>query len=411
MIHLQNLKGVSTERTAGEFPPISSDLLLTHWVYGSATEPAIAGGNFVKNTLKIMLVMVATLALSTAAWAFHSAGVAECAGCHTMHNSQDGDFVDAAHTGGNDYLLNYGNSSDTCLQCHAAYGQFGAGAGYGAGGDFYWVTKTWSWSAHGHAYESTGDSHGHNVISPVYGIAEDAILGSSPGGDFDSTYLTCTSCHDPHGNQNFRLLYGSMGPIYPGGRYSFTAGAPLATGLGRNSISASGQETDLAHTVYKSGMSAWCGNCHADMMSIGNTNHVHPAGEQLGSSISAVYNAYVSSDDLTGGDALTSYRGLVPFEDVNADLGTVNASNYTTGPESADQVMCLTCHRAHASPFPDAGRWDFGETFLADAHPASEAEGATVDDLANMWYNYTIPQNQRSLCNKCHAKDLGDAGY
>ena len=362
-----------------------------------------------KNILKITAVMVATIALSTCAWAFHDAGVAECAGCHTMHNSQDGALVDAAHASGNEYLLNSGNSSDTCLSCHAAYGQFANGTGFGAGGDFYWVTKTWSWSAHGHAYESAGDSHGHNIISPVAGIAEDAILGSSPGGDFDSTYLTCTSCHDPHGNTNFRLLYGSdLGPIYPGGRYNFSADAPLAKGNSRNTTSGTGQESDVAHTVYKSGMSQWCGNCHEDMYSVGNTNHVHPAGEQLGSSVAAVYNAYVASGNLTGGDALTSYRGLVPFEDVSADLATVSTTNNTAGPGSEDQVMCLTCHRAHASPFPDAGRWEFGETFLADAHPASEAEGATVEDLARMWYNYTIPANQRSLCNKCHAKDFGD---
>jgi hypothetical protein len=365
----------------------------------------------VKNILKIMLVVVATVSVSTVAWAFHDGGVAECSGCHTMHNSQDGDYVDAAHTTGNEYLLNSGNSSDTCLQCHAGYGQFGGGTGYGAGGDFYWVTKTWSWSAHGHAYSSTGDSHGHNVISPVNGIAEDATLANAPGGDFDSSYLTCTSCHDPHGNTNFRLLYGAAGPVYPGGRYSFTAGAPLAVGNSRNTTSGDGQESDAAHTVYKSGMSAWCGNCHPGMLSVGNSGHVHPAGEQLGSSVASIYNAYISSDDLTGGDQLTSYRGLVPFEDVEADLATVSTTNNTAGPGSNDQVMCLTCHRAHASPFADAGRWDFGETFLVDAHPMSEAEGATVDDLANMWYNYTFPTNQRSLCNKCHQKDFGDAPF
>ena len=365
-----------------------------------------------KHSIKFLAVMVATIALSTAAWAFHDAGVAECAGCHTMHNSQDGDYVDSVHTAGNAYLLNNGNASDTCLQCHAAYGQFAGGAGYGAGGDFYWVTRTWSWSAHGHTTESTGDSHGHNAISPMYGIAEDATLANAPGGDFDSSYLTCTSCHDPHGNQNFRLLYGTAeGPVYPGGRYNFTAEAPLALGLSRRSVSEDNFEDDVSHTVYKSGMSDWCGNCHPDMLSVGNTNHVHPAGEQLGSAIAGIYNAYVSTDDLVGGSQATAYRGLVPFEDVDADLDTVDPANYTDGPDSPDQVMCLSCHRAHASPFADSGRWDFGETFLVDAHPASEAEGATPEDLANMWYTYTFPTNQRSLCNKCHAKDLGDAPF
>jgi len=37
--------------------------------------------------------------------------------------------------------------------------------------------------------------------------------------------------------------------------------------------------------------------------------------------------------------------------------------------------------------------------------------GATQDDIDNMYYNYVFVQNQRSLCNKCHVKDAGDAPY
>ena len=346
------------------------------------------------------------------AMAFHDGGVAECAGCHTMHNSQDGALVDAAHPAGNAYLLNYGNSTDTCLQCHAAYGQFAGGTGYGAGGDFYWLTKTYTWEAHGNAYSSEGDSHGHNVISPVYGLTQDATLSAAPGGDFLSLRLGCTSCHDPHGNQNFRILYGSAGdgPKYDGTRYNFTADAPLAVGNSRRTISGTGIETDAAHTVYKSGFSDWCANCHNDFHSGNTTNYVHPTDFPMGNE-AASYNAYVSSDDVSGGVQATAYRGLVPFEDVDVDLTTVDPTNYTTGPDNNDRVMCATCHRAHASAFPDAARWDMTETFLADSHPQLTDGNATAEDLANMYYNYTFVLNQRSLCNKCHVKDFGDAPY
>jgi hypothetical protein len=61
--------------------------------------------------------------------------------------------------------------------------------------------------------------------------------------------------------------------------------------------------------------------------------------------------------------------------------------------------MCLTCHRAHASSAPDAGRWDFNVTLL---HEDGDESGS-----------YEIPDpyssvNQRSLCNKCHKKDVDD---
>ena len=240
-----------------------------------------------------------------------------------MHNSQDGALVDTANPNGNAYLLNNGNATDTCLQCHAGYGQFADGAGFGPGGDFAWVTKTFTWSAHGHTSTSEGDSHGHNVISPAYGIAQDATLTTAPGGDFQAQYLRCTSCHDPHGNQNFRLLYSNgTGPVYNGGNYAFSAPAPVALGNSRNTLTDAGKETDLHHTVYKSGMSDWCANCHTNFHSDNTTNFVHPIGE-LGSTVAATYNAYVSSDNLTGGTAATAYMGLVPFEAVNADLGLV----------------------------------------------------------------------------------------
>ena len=367
--------------------------------------------------MRIAKLAVATLlglvVSATGALAFHDGGVAECAGCHTMHNSQDGALIDAAHPGGNAYLLKNANSTDQCLSCHAAYGQFYGGLGYGPGGDFYWLTKEYSWSAHGHTTVSTGDSHGHNVISPANGILADATLLTAPGGTFDSDYMTCTSCHDPHGNQSFRLLYGSaLGPIYPGGRVNFNEDAPWAVGNSRRTfVGGGGNETDAQHTVYKSGMSEWCANCHTNFHSDNTTNFVHPTGENLGSSIAANYDAYVSTDDLTGGAHATAYFGLVPFEDVDVDLGTIDPGDYTTGPESSDQVMCVTCHRAHATAFPDIARWDMGETFLEESHPQPTDTGWSQDDEDNMYYEYVFVTNQRSLCNKCHVKDAFDAPF
>lgn len=363
---------------------------------------------------KLLASALFVIAVSTTgAFAFHDAGVADCAGCHTMHNSQDGAPIDTVNVTGNPYLLKAANSTDQCLSCHADYGQFYGGLGYGAGGDFYWLTKTYTWTAHGHDRESTGDSHGHNVISPANGILADQTLTEAPGGDFDSDWLTCTSCHDPHGNMNFRILYGSaLGPIYVGGRYNFTEDAPLAAGNSRRTMPVDGDpETNLAHTVYKSGMGEWCANCHETFHSDNTTNFVHPVSEDL-NGLADNYNAYVSSDDQTGGSQLTAYWGLVPFEDIDVDLETVDTENYTAGPAANDQVMCVTCHRAHATAFPDIGRWDFGATFIVhDSHPQLTDGGATQDDIDNMYYDYTFVSNQRSLCNKCHVKDAGDGPY
>ncbi|MBU8871652.1 MAG: hypothetical protein KOO60_12370 [Gemmatimonadales bacterium] len=384
-----------------------------------------------KTLLTLSLVMVVALC-SGSALAFHDGGVAYCAGCHTMHNSQDGVAIDGLVTNSN--LLNENDATEACLRCHASYGQFADGNGWGAGGDFYWVTKTFTWESHG-TKTSTGDSHGHNVISPGRGLNPEATLARAPGGGsagFQSAYMACTSCHDPHGNTNFRLLYGETTiagpgepdtprPNYDGGGFNFTEPAPLAAGNSRytNRTSSRGEpETDSAHTVYKSGMSEWCANCHTNFHDDNATDFVHPVSEEM-NGLAANYNAYVATSDFSG-VAATSYSGLVPFEDVDVDLTTVDTENYTAGPTSNDQVMCLSCHRAHATPFADATRWDMATDFLVDSHPAVAGEdelgnpifdgGATQSDIDNMYYGYSFTNDQRSLCNKCHVKDFGDAG-
>jgi hypothetical protein len=355
-------------------------------------------------------LLVLLLALTVGqAYAFHDGGVAYCQGCHTMHNSQNGQVVDPDNPQGNAYLLKFGNSSDTCLNCHAAYGQFAEGAGFGPGGDFYWLTKTYTWDEHGPKV-SAGDSHGHNIVSPANGLTEDATLNHAPGGDFLSSRLSCTSCHDPHGNQSFRILYGSaVGPIYDGGRYPFEYDQPLAKGNSRRTtVAGGGNETDVKHTVYKSGMSDWCANCHVGFHSGETNDFVHPEGD-MGSTIAGNYNAYISTDDTVGGSEATAYRGLTPFEAVNVDLETVDPRNYTQGPTGVDQVMCVSCHRAHASAFDDAGRWDFDADFLSASHPQDTDGGVGPNDATYKYYQYTFVHNQRSLCNKCHVKDFGDA--
>jgi cytochrome c5 len=137
---------------------------------------------------------------------------------------------------------------------------------------------------------------------------------------------------------------------------------------------------------------------------------IHPTDIALGASVADIYNAYLSSDDPLGGNQTTSYAGLVPFEAVDVDLALADPLNATAGPSAGDRVMCLSCHRSHASPFADIGRWDFLATFLnTDSHPQLTDGGATATDVANRYYQYTFSNAQRSLCNKCHAKDLGDA--
>ena len=125
--------------------------------------------------------------------------------------------------------------------------------------------------------------------------------------------------------------------------------------------------------------------------------------------MAANYNSYVATGDFTGAQA-TAYTALVPFERQETDKTILAAAvTSTAGPDASDNVMCLTCHRAHASAFNNITRWDMTHELLAEGYPTAAnltAMGAVADaayygrDIAVDFGDY-----QRSLCNKCHVKD------
>ena len=75
--------------------------------------------------------------------------------------------------------------------------------------------------------------------------------------------------------------------------------------------------------------------------------------------------------------------------------------------------MCLTCHRAHASGWDGATRWNT-RTELITANSAYSQEGQayqpygqgrTEAEALRAYYDFPSGRfavNQESLCNKCH---------
>lgn len=321
--------------------------------------------------------------------AFHDGGVAHCNGCHVMHNSEDGQPVSPERPSGNEWLLIEGSPSDVCLTCHAT--SFGSllsesplsPAPTKGGGNFVFLKEdNLNDGPDGATRRIPGDAAGHNLRAPGYGLATDATLTRAPGGSYPSSQMACTSCHDPHGNSNFRMLFG-VGPVQQG-NYVFTRPAPLAVGL---DVAGVGAEGNGNHTAYLGRMSEWCANCHGEFHDDSNSPFRHRFGKNLGGGIADVYNRYNGTANPTGGSPATAYLAQVPFEDATA---TVSG---TAGPSSGSRVMCLTCHRAHASSAPKAGRWDFNVTLLSQDGVKSGSY-----PLPNP---YADP-NQRQLCEKCH---------
>jgi hypothetical protein len=373
--------------------------------------------------LPLLLVVAMVAIWAGPADAFHSHGVARCSGCHTMHNSLNGQPMgDNPVPGqGNPWLLLRSTPTDTCLSCHAVVGRgytvwgahpnnpLGEGATHGGGDFVFLLAPNVNDNNRPGQPVRPGSYAGHNVVTVDKGVGVDPRLITAPGGNFESAYLACSSCHDPHGTDSFRILYGAnrivRGRDAAGNEYTytFTAEAPQAVGV---ALVASAWESDTNHTAYQSGMSEWCGNCHGDFHN-NQASFVHPSGTAMGAAIAAIYNAYRGTTDCVEnppvggspcgtGTAADAYLAMVPFEDTsNGDVSS------TLGPSANSTVMCLSCHRAHASSAMSAGRWDFQVQFLKE-----DGEASGSFPLPNPY-----DDNQKSLCNQCHAKDAYDYLY
>ena len=68
----------------------------------------------------IIALAIVAIGLGGQAYAFHDGGVADCAGCHSMHSSVS--TIVSAGGGDYGYLLTATDQSSTCLNCHEQAG-------------------------------------------------------------------------------------------------------------------------------------------------------------------------------------------------------------------------------------------------------------------------------------------------
>jgi predicted CXXCH cytochrome family protein len=417
--------------------------------------------------LVIMAAALLTIGLSGMAYAFHSGGVAECEGCHSMHSPKAGGL----------FLMVGTDQSSTCLTCHEHAGDVGPSSYHISsapadmptgvppkqrtpGGDFGWLKKTYDATSGTNTYHEDGATHGHNIVAVDNGYSADGTNTTAPGGTFPSAQLACNSCHDPHG-QYRRLPSGTIAktgaPIKASGSYNAAANEPTATeavgvyrllagaGYTKGGVTFNGvpaakvpstynqtEATNQVRVAYgvatangHETWSNWCATCHPGMHSTGN--YVHPVDTALSGTVINNYNSYVKSGDMTGAQA-TAFLSLVPFATNSGNYTTLAglASNTNTqlgGPASGDQVTCMSCHRAHASGFMEALRFDNGYEFfviggnyvgsnnalVTGSRAALQHRGRLNAEWQAAYYDRpatpTFATYQRVLCNKCHAKD------
>jgi hypothetical protein len=233
---------------------------------------------------------------------WHYGSSAVCSDCHTQHNSAEGqpmrtdNVAEAAPL-----LLRRGTPMELCLSCHdggnpAAPDIIAPTAG---------VTETPGGAFPGSNANAEPNAHDLNGDAPVV----------PPGGTV-AMVLICTTCHDPHGNDNYRNLRTDP---------TRTNALPLAV-MVTERVSANGTNPAAvyvpANVIYRSGISSWCASCH------GNAGSGHPVDRPIFGSQFASY--------------LTWTAVTLPRVPVNSPLDDDIPSN-------DDQVSCFSCHKAHGS--------------------------------------------------------------
>jgi hypothetical protein len=365
----------------------------------------------IKTLIITSLCMLMVLFLSTYAQAkITNQG---CSNCHTMHNSQNGtdmrlDDTRITGSGAGECLDCHADTRAVllrldCLGCHAkeldtdnnitfdGWPQIALNMGvtYLAGGNYKYVF--------------VANENGHNVHG--FGNANIPVdLGNTPPGynaKYDpstgkyqtslSNQIMCAGQNGCHGNRNEVSPYVAMKGTHHADDSMLKFGS-IAEGQQGNTPGTSyrflykvhgGEDDDWQasvtaadHNEYKGAtfasrplesgqvwgnietISQFCAECHG---------YFH-ASDEITDTTGSPWKRHptdVSLPDSGEYASYTVYSVEAPVARVNipgSPLDTVDPSG-----DVDDIVMCLSCHRAHASEYPDILRWDYSEMIAGDS--------------------------------------------
>jgi hypothetical protein len=306
-----------------------------------------------------------------------------CSSCHTMHNSQNGQA-----------MATYGGTTEaqgcllrgTCLGCH---GQNSSGTQnkipLGNVPQVLLSTSATALAGGNFKYLDIDDNRGHNVIDT--GNQEDNGSMFPPPGDENTTGIlksnfTCAGKFGCHGNRTVEdkllslkgahhaddsvLKFGGIDESGQGGStglsYRFLKGVKGGEDIdwqATNSVTVHneykgaifGVEGGNAYTPGGNTISGFCAECHGNF---------HGGSDDTGGPIGTPWLRHPTdiSLPLSGEYILyTTYNLTVPV--ARTTIPNSPSSTVTPSGNTDDIIMCLSCHRAHASSDFKMMRWDY----------------------------------------------------
>jgi predicted CXXCH cytochrome family protein len=318
----------------------------------------------------------------------------KCKDCHSMHYSRSGEEMTYGGLEGPFPVLTEGG----CLGCH---GQNPAGDqniitigearipqvlhntknGDLAAGNFYYVADGYNPDyAKGHNISEISIKENPPMDIPPAFIQSVIIPGGTGPSEWPpQKQLTCAGTWGCHGNRTledpYKAIYGAhhsddrvIDGSTVGKSYRFLYGIK-----GKEHTNWEYQATIDNHNGYKGDMthssmdtiSYLCGECHAKF-------HPHPnlgGSREVGSAYNTLWVRHPS--DIAFSTVHLGYAGSEYQDYVIYNLEAPVAYREPTGGENVVDIdsilMCLSCHRAHASQYPDILRWDYNKIFIGSA--------------------------------------------
>ncbi|MFZ3138943.1 MAG: cytochrome c3 family protein [Thermodesulfovibrionales bacterium] len=312
----------------------------------------------------------------------------KCKDCHSMHYSYEGKEVTYGDRQGPFPALTQGG----CIGCH---GRNPNGTKSIittgktripqilhhlqnddlAGGNFYYVADEYN-PDYSKGHNIKGISRQENPPMDVPpGFMKNVLIpgGTGPAYWPGQQQLTCAGTWGCHGNRTIENLYQSLYGAHHsddriidgstvGKSYRFLYGIKgtehrdweyLATINNHN-----GYKGDIAHDTMDT-ISYLCGECHAKFHPNPNLGGSREVGQAY-NSIWRRHPADIAFATVHGGFASSEYQGYVTYS-----LEAPVAFGQPTGGEevvdSNSILMCLSCHRSHASQYSDILRWDYSK--------------------------------------------------
>lgn len=341
-----------------------------------------------------------------------------CVDCHTMHNSQDGDAMRVdKDTDGNPItdparaLLKAGS----CYGCHGDvaavngtwngdlgrtprinatdYGTDGVTGDTLAGGSFKWVDVDGE------------DAKGHNVLDvaemdalldfdpPGFNVAFPDNAGGKVNGGTDVAWVSQLTCAGVYGCHGIRQKDGAdvtdQFAAVKGGHHSgptgYCDGSDLPNSyrflMGIKGVEDNAweyQPTAIKHNVYfgearsadtissKQTISYLCAECHGNFHS-----GALKLGAGEGTTFAAPWLRHPTDFDMQPLGATVEYADyngdgsvysvVAPVAVGGTAFTTATVANDWTWAADKTIVTCISCHRAHGSPYNDLLRWAYNE--------------------------------------------------